>query len=101
MKRISIVLALTLMAAAAHGATVRGKVVRVSGTPYPGAAVTLQNPAIGRSATVYTAADGVFLLRNIPQGEYVVEVKTPRATATSRVVVTQQPVAEVQAVQVP
>lgn len=100
MRRMAIVLALTLAAAAASAATVRGKVTRISGTPYPGAAVTLQNPAIGRSATVYTAEDGMFYLRNIPQGEYVVEVKTPQSKTNVRVVVTQQSVAEVRTVQV-
>jgi hypothetical protein len=100
-KRTLLSLTLLLAAVAADAATVRGRVLRENGAVYPGAAVTLQNAAIGRTATVYTAEDGVFQLRNIPPGSYAMEIKTGRGTKSFPVSVGSAPTAGVPDVKVP
>jgi len=95
-------IALTLLlAGAATASTVRGKVLRTDGNAYTGAQVTLENAAIGKTATAYTAEDGVFFLRNVPPGAYTMHVKTPKSMNKYAVTVTQDATSEVADVRVP
>ena len=103
MKRtiFSVALALVLLASAVEAATVRGKVLRPNGTANPGAAVVLENAAVGATATVYAAEDGVFTLRNVPPGGYTMKVKTARGATAVNVSVTAQPTVSLPDVRLP
>jgi hypothetical protein len=97
---VAVVLVL-LVAAVAEAATVRGKVSRPDGKANSGAAVVLENAAIGATATVYTAEDGIFNLRNVPPGNYTMKVKTARATKQVPVSVPPQAMVNVAEVRLP
>jgi Carboxypeptidase regulatory-like domain len=99
--RFLVAFALILLASAAQATTVRGRVLRPDGRLNPGAAVLLQNAAIGSTATVYAAADGVFTLRNIPPGDYTMRVRTSRGATDLRVSVSAQPTVNLPDVRVP
>ena len=87
-RTIFVTLIALFVTSAAFGDFVRGKVVHPDGvTAQVNAAVTLESPAIGRSGTAYTGNDGMFQLENVPTGEYVMEIKTARATKRVRIVV--------------
>jgi Carboxypeptidase regulatory-like domain len=88
MKRSLFTLVLLLSVATAEAANVRGRVLTANGAVYPDVAITLQNRTVGRTATVFTAEDGLFQLHNIPPGNYVMEVKTPRTTKSVQISVT-------------
>src|ERR1700761_6399884 len=56
-------------------ATVKGLVVdKQNGEPMLGAAVTLKNKS-GYTRSTGTGLDGTFVFRNVPEGDYEVEVK--------------------------
>src|SRR2546421_12695205 len=97
----SVAVILVLLASAAEAATVRGKVLRPNGYANAGAAVLLESPAIGATATVYAAEDGVFTLRNVPPGDYTMKVKTSRGATAVRVSIAPQPAVSVPDVRVP
>lgn len=97
----SVALVLVLLASAAEAATVRGKVLRPDGSANPGAAVALESPAIGATATVYAAEDGMFYLRNVPPGNYMMKVKTARAAKDVQVSVAAQPTVDLAEVRLP
>ena len=80
---------------------VRGKVARPDGKANVGAAVVLESAAIGATAKVYTAQDGVFTLRNVPPGSYTLTVKTARTTKQFPVSVSSQPMVELAEVRLP
>jgi hypothetical protein len=103
MKRTVFAVAFTLviLVSAAEAATVRGKVLRPDGTANPGAAVVLENAAVGATATVYAAEDGVFTLRNVPPGDYTMKVKTSRGATAVRAFVTAEPTVSLPDVRVP
>lgn len=63
----------------AHAATVRGLVVHSNGAPAVGYGVTVYNPQLGRSAPAVVQANGLYLLGNIPAGQYYLEVWAPGA----------------------
>jgi hypothetical protein len=90
-----------LLASAAGAATVRGRVLRPDGAVNPGAAVLLESPAIGSTATVYAAEDGVFTLRNVPPGGYTMKVRTGRGTKAVNVSVAAKPTVSLPDVRVP
>ncbi|HEV7487844.1 MAG TPA: carboxypeptidase-like regulatory domain-containing protein [Thermoanaerobaculia bacterium] len=98
---LSIAVIVVLLASAAEAATVRGKVLRPDGHANPGAAVLLENPAIGATATVYAAEDGVFTLRNVPPGGYTMKVKTGHGATAVSVSVAAQPTVNLPDVRVP
>ena len=100
-RRILFSIALILIAAAAGAATVRGTIQRPDGTAYPAAAVTLDSAQFGRSATALTADDGVFQLRNVPPGDYTMEVKTRASVTKRQITVVNQPQMQIPAVRVP
>jgi len=95
------VLLVLLFATAAEAVTVRGRVLQPDGRAYSGAAVVFVNTAIGATATVYTAEDGVFNLRNVPPGAYTMKVKTARAAREFPVSVAAQATVNVADVRVP
>jgi hypothetical protein len=101
MKRSLAILFALGVAAAANATNVRGTVLHPNGAAYAGATVTLENAAIGTTAAVFTAEDGVFILRNVPPGQYTMHVRTPRSYKNVTVQVTQQATAEVGSVQTP
>jgi hypothetical protein len=103
MKRtiFSLALTLVLLVSAAEAATVRGKVLRPDGKANPGAAVVLVNGAVGATATVYAAEDGVYMLRNVPPGDYTMKVKTARGATAVKASVTAQPTVSLPDVRVP
>jgi hypothetical protein len=90
-----------LLASAAGASTVRGRVLRPDGRVNPGAAVLLESPAIGATAIVYAAEDGVFTLRNVPPGRYTMKVRTGRGTKGFAVSVAAQPAVSLPDVRVP
>ncbi len=100
MKRIATLLLTLLVAAAANAATVRGKIIRADGSVARGAAVTLDHPQRGRSATAYSDAEGMFYLPNVPAGDYTMEVQTPNDKAAFRITVLNQEYSDVAPVKV-
>jgi len=62
---------------------------------YAGAAITLENKELGRSATVYSGADGMYYLRNVPPGTYTLEVRTTAALKKYRVVIQPKPYVDI------
>jgi hypothetical protein len=97
----SVVFILVLLASAAEAAMVRGKVLRPDGSANRGAAVVLESAAVGATATVYAAEDGVFTLRNVPPGAYKMKVKTTRGATAVNVSVTAQPTVNLPDVRLP
>lgn len=65
---------LSLLTVPVLAANVRGKLQDREQSPKAYVAVTLYNSQTGRSAAVYTGADGMYYLRNVPAGEYYLEV---------------------------
>lgn len=62
-------------------------VVRSGKTPLPGVTVTAANTLTGKKVSVATAADGSFLIKDLPRGRYVVKVEFMGfATSTQEVV---------------
>jgi hypothetical protein len=101
MKRFVAIALILGTAASAAASTVRGKVLRPDGAAYAGAQVTLENAVIGKTAAAFAAEDGVFILRNIPPGQYTLQVKTPKSNKSVTVSVTQEATSDVGAVQTP
>jgi hypothetical protein len=67
---------LLVFAGIAYAATLRGRIVRVypNGVgPAPGIAVTVYNPAFGRSAPAYTDLNGMYYLA-LPANAYYLEI---------------------------
>ena len=86
-RRIAVVIVFLSLASAAFADTVRGKVCHTDGTTaYPGAVVTLVSTS-GESAPVYTGSDGMYYLRNVPAGVYMMHVKTNAGTRVLRITV--------------
>ena len=88
MKRFLAILLTLGFAASAVANTVRGQVLQPNGAAYAGAQVTLENAAVGKTAPAITAEDGVFILRNVPPGQYTMYVRTPKSTRSVVVSVT-------------
>jgi hypothetical protein len=76
---------LLLQSAVGGSSIVRGRLFRVTpqGQSYPagGLAVSVTNPQHGRSSLVYSGADGMFYLYNIPAGAFTLEVWTAKNQA--------------------
>jgi hypothetical protein len=99
MRRIIGFLIVLAIAGGAAAGTVRGKVTYPDGSPYGKVAVQLERD--GRAGVVYTGSDGMFLVENVPAGEYAVEVRTPKSTKQLRVTVTAAPITDVPPVRTP
>jgi hypothetical protein len=65
---------LSALTVSAFAATVRGKLQDSQQQPKGYVAVTLYSSRTGRSAAVYTGADGMYYLHDVPAGEYFLEV---------------------------
>jgi hypothetical protein len=70
-----------LVAAAAHAATIRGKLVHKNNQPATGYEVTISNGQAGRSTPARAGADGMYYIYNIAPGAYDLEVWVPGAKA--------------------
>lgn len=92
----------------AQNVTVRGRLYRVAygrQYPVPYIAVTVINPAMGRSSPSYTDANGMYYLFNVPQGYYTLEVwwsRDPRqAPFRYNIVVNNFPYTDIAPIQIP
>ena len=98
--------ALLLQSAVAGSSIVRGKLFRVTpqGQSYPagGLAVSVTNQKYGRSSMVYTGADGMFYLYNIPSGAFTLEVWTAKNQALRfPIQVHEKPYTDINPIKVP
>jgi hypothetical protein len=99
-RRIVLGIVFLSLASAVLADNVRGKVCHNDGvTAYPGAVVTLVSVA-GESAPVYTGADGMYYLRNVPAGAYMMHVKTTGGTSTFRITVLRKDYTDIAPVRV-
>ncbi|AFL90353.1 putative collagen-binding protein [Terriglobus roseus DSM 18391] len=57
--------------------TIRGRALDPSGAAIPNATVTVTNPAVGFTKTVTTGGNGLYVLPNLPLGEYTVQFVAP------------------------
>jgi hypothetical protein len=92
--------------ALAGGSTVRGKLFRMTpqGQSYPagGLGVSVTNQKYGRSSMVYTGADGMFYLYNIPPGAFTLEVWTGKNQALQfPIQVHEKPYTDISPIKVP
>ncbi len=56
-----------------QASVVRGKVLH-NGQPRPGVAVAVHGGSIGQSNPVRSGSDGLFVLQNVPAGQYTLQV---------------------------
>jgi carboxypeptidase family protein len=68
-----------LLAAAAHAATIRGKLVHAKGGAAAGYQVTVSNAQAGRSAPARVGPEGMYFIYNIAPGAYDLEIWVPGA----------------------
>jgi hypothetical protein len=59
---------------AGGGSTVRGRLVRQGNYPAAGVEISLMNARLGRSPKSFSGSDGMFYIRNVPPGDYVLEL---------------------------
>lgn len=91
-----------LSACAAKAATVRGQLVYANNNaPAPFLAVRLNAPGRGASEFAYTGNDGRYYLRNVPAGEYQLEIWRGGRVVRIVTVRVQEPVADVKTTAVP
>jgi hypothetical protein len=75
----------------ANGATVQGQLVNASGKPSAYVAVRLTSNGKGPSEFAYSGGDGRFYLKNVPAGDYQLEVWQGSKVVTSLPVRVQEP----------
>ena len=97
---------LLLQSAVAGSSIVRGKLFRVTpqGQSYPagGIGVSVTNTQHGRSSMVYSGADGMFYLYNIPAGSFTLEVWTGKNQALRYPIqVYEKPYTDINPIRVP
>ena len=97
---------LLLQSAVAGSSIVRGKLLRVTpqGQSYPagGIGVSVTNTQHGRSSMVYSGADGMFYLYNIPAGAFTLEVWTAKNQALRfPIQVYERPYTDINPIRVP
>ena len=78
-------------AVVANGATVQGQLVYASGRPSAYVAVRLNSTGRGPSQFAYSGGDGRFYLKNVPTGDYKLEVWQGSKVVTSLPVRVQEP----------
>ena len=93
-------LALLSLAAIVQAASVRGKIARNAGYPVSYMKVTLKGPR-GVSSPVYTGNDGVYYFKNIPAGDYILEVWNLKGRPTSFKIQIREPLTEVPVIKIP
>jgi len=92
---------LVLLASAANAATVHGQLVYASNNaPAPYVGVRLNAPSRGASEFAYSGSDGKYYIRNVPAGEYQLEVWCGGKLVVAIAVTVQEPVAELAATRV-
>jgi hypothetical protein len=97
---------LLLQSTLAGSSIVRGKLFRMTpqGQSYPasGLGVSVTNQKYGRSSMVYTGADGMFYLYNIPAGAFTLEVWTAKNQALRfPIQVYERPYTDINPIKVP
>ena len=95
-----IVLLLLVLPGAMLAATVRGKIQRNAGYPVSYMKVTLKGQK-GVSSPVYTGSDGIYYFRNIPAGDYYLEIWNRKDRPTAYKIQIREPHTEVPVVTIP
>lgn len=97
-------IALSFGCTAMHAATVQGQLACSDGkAPATGIAVTVNNPATGRSAPVFSGGDGMYYL-NLKAGTYTLEVwlsKSSSAPTQTQPLTVREPSTDVQRIVLP
>ena len=70
---------------AGGGSTVRGRLVRPDNYPAAGIEITLANREIGRSPRSFSGTDGMYYIRNVPPGNYQLELWVGKSPMTYNV----------------
>jgi hypothetical protein len=86
----------------ANAATVQGQIIFTSSNaPAPFVAVRLNAPGKGPSEFAYSGNDGKYYLRNVPAGQYQLEIWRGGKIILSIPVAVQEPVANLATTRVP
>jgi len=85
---------------ALQAATVRGKIERKAGYPVSYMKVTLKGQK-SESSPVYTGSDGMYYFKNIPAGDYTLEVWNQKARPTSYKIEVREPDTQVPVIKLP
>lgn len=73
--------------------TILGRVVNRHTVRYPGVEVTIEGPTLGKKTKVITDKRGIFVLENIPPGNYRVTIESARLSPQDPPISTSLPVA--------
>ena len=86
---VLILVIIAAVEAIAGGSTVRGRLVREGNYPAAGVEVSLLavNTKLGRSSRSYSGTDGMYYIRNVPPGEYDLELWVAKEPVTYRITV--------------
>ena len=90
-----------LAASLADAATVQGTLVFASGRAATYVAVRLNSPTRGLSELSYSGSDGKFYMKNIPEGNYQLEVLRGGKVVTSVPITVHEPSVALPPVRVP
>jgi len=71
----------------AGGSTVRGRLVRRGNYPAAGVELSLTSPSLGRSPKSYSGTDGMYYIRNVPPGNYTLELWVGKQPLTYNITV--------------
>ena len=85
---------------ALQAATVRGKIERNAGYPVSYMKVTLKGQK-GESSPVYTGSDGMYYFKNVPAGEYTLQVWNRKARPTAYKIEVREPDTQVPVIKIP
>ena len=95
-----IALCLAGLPGAMQAATLRGRIERNAGYPVSYMKVTLKGQT-GESSPVYTGSDGMYYFKNIPAGDYTLEVWNKKGRPTSYRIQVREPNTQVPVVKIP
>ena len=95
-----IALLLLSLAGGMHAAIVRGKIQRKAGYAVSYMKISLKGPK-GESYPVYTGNDGMYYFKNIPAGNYTLEVWNQKDRPTSFKIQIREPGTEVPVITIP
>jgi hypothetical protein len=99
--RIAAAAFVSLLAFPVNAATVQGQLVFASGAPATYIAVRLNSKTRGPSVFVNSGGDGRFYFKNVPAGDYQIEVWRGPKRVTSVAVTVKEPVTKLNAITVP
>jgi hypothetical protein len=77
-------LAATLAAQGVQTGTLRGTITDPQGAPVPGATITITSPALQGERTGVSDTDGTYAFRQLPPGDYTINVTLPGFAAINR-----------------